>query len=119
MMRAALVWFILLGCGGREEVYNACEEPADCDVPEAAEAVCIEKNTEGFCSWECTVDDDCAEDGDEDFDFVCSSFESETALYCFPSCETVDSGGEECPPGYGCRSTGGGNDNRKICFPEG
>ena len=119
-MMHGIVLGLLLACGGPEETaYNACQEPEDCEVPEGAEAVCIEKNSEGFCSWSCMVDDDCAEDTDEDFDYVCASFESETALYCFPSCQEVDSGGEECPPGYGCRSTGGGNDNRKICFPEG
>ncbi len=55
----------------------------------------------------------------EDFTYVCASFESEEGLFCFPGCNDPDDEAGECPPGYGCRSTGGGADNRKICFPEG
>lgn len=115
-------WWLVLGllaCGGRDEVYAACDEPDECEVPDGAEAECLDKSGQGFCSWVCEDDGDCADDPDEDYDFVCASFESEPGLHCFPSCEDAGDSGTGCPPGYGCRSTGGGSDNRKICFPEG
>jgi hypothetical protein len=46
---------------------------------------------------------------------VCASFESTEGLHCFPSCE---SGEDHCPGGMSCRSSGGGSDNRKVCFPD-
>ena len=39
-------------------------------------------------------------------------------MYCFPACAEDAEDGEECPPGLNCRSTGGGSDNRQVCFPE-
>ena len=112
---------LLSSCGG-SNVYLACEAPSDCDVPEDADAVCLDKSGEGFCSIECEADDECdyAEEGDgAGFDFVCASFESEDGLFCFPACDEDAEDGDDCPAGMGCRSTGGGSDNRKICFPEG
>lgn len=107
------------GCGG-PGVYAACEDPGDCDgaVPEETEAVCLPKENWGFCTWTCDVDADCANDVNEDYDYLCSSFESSSDTYCFPSC--LEEGPEEldaCPNGYTCRSSGGGEDNRRVCFP--
>lgn len=115
-------WIVLalFGCN-KEVAYESCEVADDCAewVPDSAEPVCLEKSGEGFCSWTCEADADCADDPDEDFAYVCSSFESTEGLYCFPSCnEDGDSEVPVCPDGYGCRSTGGGSDNRRICFPE-
>ena len=120
-MRVASLLLTLsaLGACGGPELYGACEAPADCEVPEGASAECLEKSDAGFCTWECGEDADCEEAPDGDYDFVCASFESEPGQYCFPSCEEAADEAEACPAGYGCRSTGGGSDNRKVCFPEG
>lgn len=126
-MRAALLAICVLSIAScnkdskddDDDVYLACEEPEDCVVPEDRDAVCLEKADEGFCSWECDADSDCDDADDGDFDFVCASFESEEALYCFPACnEDAEEEEDECPGSMTCRSTGGGSDNRKICFPE-
>ncbi len=110
---------LLAGCGGSDEdLYRTCEQPDDCEVPEGFTAECLDKSGEGFCTWECDVDDDCAEADDEDFGYVCSSFESEEGKSCFPSCDDPEDADNPCPEGFGCRSTGGGSENRKICFPE-
>jgi len=113
----------LTGCSKNdpaEDAYQACEEPADCDSPEGRDPVCLEKSDEGFCSWECDADTDCEEASDDLFEYVCASFESELQLYCFPACaEEAEDAEDECPAGMNCRSTGGGSNNRKICFPDG
>ncbi|MFT5682083.1 MAG: hypothetical protein ACI8RZ_003001 [Myxococcota bacterium] len=112
-----MIWILgalLAGCSDDDPIYDTCTEPADCVVPEEATAVCLEKSDEGYCSWECAVDGDCAEDTG-DSDRICASFESDDAMYCFPSCEDD---GESCPDGLSCRSTGGGSENRKVCFPD-
>jgi hypothetical protein len=115
---ACAIAVALHGCGG-PDFYAACEEADDCSdvVPEEATGECVEKEGGGFCTWSCTADPDCDGDQDDDFDFVCAPFESTTGMYCFPACLEGADEGEDCPGGYGCRSTGGGSDNRKICFP--
>ena len=119
MRYASFVVLFLIGCD-KEVSYETCEVADDCEAwaPDSAEPVCLEKSGGGFCSWECATDPDCADDPDEDFAYVCSSFEDTEGLYCFPSCnEGEDSEAEVCPDGFTCRSTGGGTDNRRICFP--
>lgn len=118
-----IVLIVLFGCNKDDVNYEACDVVEDCAdwIPEGATGVCLEKSGGGFCSWECAADDDCAapEDDEHPYAYVCSSFESDPALYCFPSCEDEgDTDGEVCPEGFTCRSTGGGSDNRRICFPE-
>jgi hypothetical protein len=71
----------------------------------------VNKTEGGFCSWLCSVDTDCVVD--DGYTYVCTPFESNPDTYCIPSCE----GGAVCPEDYECRSTGGGAENRKICFP--
>lgn len=115
-----LLLLSLLAC--KEDLdYQSCEVADDCAewVPEEATSVCLEKSGGGFCSWECATDTDCEGDVEEDYTYVCASFESTDGLYCFPSCneDEADSSPSVCPEGFGCRSTGGGNDNRRICFP--
>jgi hypothetical protein len=116
MTRWIAVVFAVAGCGG-SPIYAECEEPDDCHVPDEVTAECLDKYGRGFCTWRCSADDECAWDEDE-YARVCASFESEDRLYCFPSCEGAEDESKACPDGFGCRSTGGGNDNRKVCFPE-
>ena len=120
-----LVW----GCGSRndlgENAYLSCETADDCDAPDGLDPACLDKSGEGFCTLECTVDEDCVDAGEESeeedeptWTWVCSSFETATDQYCFPSCEDPEDPELECPEGFTCRSTGGGSNNRKVCFPE-
>jgi hypothetical protein len=108
---------VLVGCGG-DPLYAPCDGPADCPAPEGVESECLAKSGDGFCTWECTVDEDCVFDED-DWGRVCASFESEEGTHCFPSCrEAEGDDGAVCPDDFTCRSTGGGSDNRKVCFPD-
>ena len=109
---------LLSSCGG-SGFYEPCEAADQCaDVaPEGATGECVEKEGGGFCSWSCVTDPDCAGDQDDAWDFVCAPFESTPGLYCFPNCNEDPEATEECPDGYACRSTGGGSENEKICFP--
>jgi hypothetical protein len=110
------LWWWMIACGG-SSIYAPCESADECPAPEEVTAECVDKSGVGFCTWECAKDEDCAFDEDA-YPRVCASFESESELYCFPSCEGAETDDPDaCPPGYGCRSTGGGSDNRKICFP--
>jgi hypothetical protein len=109
-----LIW---LGCGG-SPIYAPCEASADCPAPDGIDAECLRgEGDEGFCTWSCEADEDCAFDEDS-YARVCSSFASEPGKHCFPSCEgAADDDPDACPPGYTCQSSGGGSDNRKICYP--
>lgn len=107
------IWLAFAACTSKSDLYAACDEARDCSVPDDAEPACLDKSDEGLCTWECSVDADCATD---ELDLVCASFESDEGLFCFPSCEHDEA---DCPPRMGCRSTGGGSSNRKVCFPEG
>ena len=59
---------------------------------------------------------------------VCAPFESTPDMYCFLSCEDADLQTANATdadtfchtyagPSFGCRSTGGGSKNRKVCMP--
>jgi hypothetical protein len=124
---------------------SACKAPADCyGTLDAAslkgEARCIDRVTNGYCTHTCTQDSDCcAVEGEckSGFKQVCAPFESTTEKYCFLSCEPSDitaapdaggvDGGDDgtqyCQKNasaeFGCRSTGGGQGNRKVCIPIG
>jgi hypothetical protein len=99
-------------------------------------AVCLNKVPGGYCTHTCNTDDDCCAVPGECNDHrpeVCSPFESTGGKYCFLSCEkavVADAMGandtDEAADGYchtyagaslGCRSTGGGSQNRKVCLP--
>lgn len=113
-MLAACVSFCagaLTACAEENGLYAACDVPEDCEPPEDKQAACVAKDSGGFCSWTCGGDADC--DIDDDIEYACASFESTSGMYCFPSCEVDD----VCPEDFECRSTGGGSNNRKICFP--
>jgi hypothetical protein len=113
--------FLLVACHGGDlgDFYAPCTDAGTCEgvAPDGTDGECLDGTTDGFCTWECTDDAGCAGDQDDVYDFVCSPFESNPGQYCFPSCLEGDTDAPECPEGFSCRSTGGGGDNRKICFP--
>lgn len=111
-MRSLFLAAFLTACS--TPAYDACDIADDCAFPEDAVAACVEKSDAlKFCAVTCDADVAC-DVVDDAFDWVCAPFESSPESYCFPACADE---GPECPPGYGCRSTGGGADNEKICFP--
>lgn len=95
------------------------------------EAVCLDKVTGGYCTHSCTLDSDCCAAAGECAGAhaeVCAPFESTDGMYCFLSCEdaaleqtTLKDADQYCRTyagaAFGCRSTGGGSDNRKVCMP--
>lgn len=97
----------------------------------AGDAVCLDKVTGGYCTHLCTQDSDCCAAKGECAGAhaeVCSPFESTDDKYCFLSCEdadleatTLEDADQYCRTyagaAFGCRSTGGGSENRKICMP--
>lgn len=97
------------------------------DIP--GELTCLDRVEGGYCTHECTSDDDCCsvegecEEGETQ---VCGPFESTGLMLCFISCEASDIGDltedEHCQEyhrDFVCRSTGGGANNRKVCVPGG
>ena len=118
VLLSVLVIVTTASCTKQESIYDTCAAADDCVVPEDQEAACLEKGDDGFCTWECATDEDCDEADTTDHNFVCASFESSDGMHCFPSCEDVDDEADHCGSDMTCRSTGGGSDNRKVCFPD-
>lgn len=93
--------------------------------------VCLDKVTGGYCTHLCTQDADCCAAAGEcngNHAEVCGPFESTGNMYCFLSCEAADMAGTGitdadvychtyASAAFGCRSTGGGSKNRKVCTP--
>ena len=103
---------------------------------------CITKVPNGYCTHTCTQDTECCAAPGECLSGVkevCSPLENQGAQYCFLSCEDADiqralaanadagvdagAGGDGyCATFAGsstsCRSSGGGNKNRKVCLPK-
>jgi hypothetical protein len=126
-------------------VASDCYGDLDAASLQGGEPVCIDKVTNGYCTHKCKVDADCCAVPGEcrsGLKQVCSSFENADDKYCFLSCEPADidaasdagasdagtsdagaSGDDYCEKNasteFGCRSTGGGAENRKVCFPVG
>ncbi len=126
----------LIGCGDgeEEEAGESCEVATDCyqdvteEEPLVGDAVCLDRVAGGYCTHDCVTDADCcAVPGECESDRlqVCAPFESTGVLRCFLSCEADVIGDEEegdyCASfahrDFGCRSTGGGSENRKVCIP--
>lgn len=112
------------------------------------DVTCITKVTDGYCTHTCAQDSDCCAVAGEcltGVKQVCSPFENQGAQYCLLSCEDADvqsaigananngfyDGGATdagsvadayCKSFAGsatsCRSSGGGNKNRKVCIPQ-
>jgi len=132
------------GGSGGEQTGQSCTSAAQC-FPNIADGsavhgtvVCMDRVTNGYCTHECETDADCCAIPGEcntDLPQVCSPFESTGKKYCFLSCEESDirahetqlfaDGGIDADRfcsvranvDFGCRSTGGGSQNRKVCMP--
>jgi hypothetical protein len=120
-----------------EQAGRACMNAGQCypEVDGAAlmggPAVCLDQVPNGYCTHLCQADTDCCVVPGEcktGFPQVCSPFESATDKYCILSCEDVvvsDAGVTDANAycatyahaGFGCRSSGGGVQNRKVCVP--
>ena len=124
---------LVTACNGpdtNDNVGAACESPNEC-FPEVedrdalvGEIVCLGDVPGGYCTHLCETDDDCcAVEGEclTDFPQVCAPFQSTGMKMCFLSCEGIADDEhfcqEEAHPSFGCRSTGGGSENRKVCVP--
>jgi hypothetical protein len=88
------------------------------------ETLCLDKVTGGYCTHECDTDADCCSVAGEcpnKKTQVCGPFESTGQRMCFLSCEGEADGNAFCAryahADFGCRSTGGGSANRKVCVP--
>jgi hypothetical protein len=137
MRSLALIWTLaalamgLVGChdDNHENTGHACTAVEQCypgvDPADLLGAVvCMDRVTGGYCTHQCIVDTDCcaaAGECETGFPQVCAPFESTGDRYCFLSCEGVADEATYCQenanPGFGCRSTGGGSANRKVCVP--
>jgi hypothetical protein len=125
-----------------EQAGQACVSPADC-YPEiedrtalAGEIECLDRVDDGYCTHQCETDADCCAvpgECDTPLPQVCAPFESTGLMLCFLSCESdaldeAEAQGYEfadeaafcqryAHPRFGCRSTGGGSENRRVCVP--
>jgi hypothetical protein len=141
---AIVAWGIVCGafaCGedapppGGEQTGQSCTQPGQCfpTVPDGGlrgAAVCLDRVMGGYCTHLCATDADCCAVPGEcrtSYPQVCSPFESTGMKYCFLSCEDVpdDAGVIDTETychtyahaAFGCRSSGGGSENRKVCVP--
>jgi hypothetical protein len=136
----AILLIPLAACGDDDQdTGEACSVPDDCyeDVTDenrdmiAGEIECLQNVEGGYCTHQCETDDDCCTvDGecDRDHRVICSPFENESGIKrCFLACEAEDIGDLEetefcqefADEDFGCRSSGGGVENRKVCVPPG
>jgi hypothetical protein len=138
---AWLFWVgVAMGCGGddapAEQASQACKVASDCypridAATLQGELVCLDRVTDGYCTHLCEDDSDCCAVAGEcstGHPQVCAPFESTGKKHCFLSCESDIVGDAKAADGnaycsayantaFGCRSTGGGSENRKVCMP--
>ncbi|MBL8613389.1 MAG: hypothetical protein JNL38_38980 [Myxococcales bacterium] len=133
------------GPRGGEQVGQSCKVASECYPGLEAGALrgaaqCLSRVSGGYCTHLCTTDADCCAVPGEcvtGFKQVCAPFESTGQMMCFLSCEKEDlhaapDAGAGAPvlddsaycqtyvaSDFGCRSTGGGKKNRKVCVPSG
>lgn len=116
--------------GEETTVGNSCAAADQCfvdlDEEVIGDPVCLDRVPDGYCTHECSTDEDCcAVEGEcpNKADQVCGPFESTGLRLCFLSCEGQDDGDAYCAryahESFICRSTGGGAANRKVCVPNG
>jgi hypothetical protein len=128
-------------CGGDdhpppENAGQSCSTPAQCypgidgGALKGGAVQCLTSVPNGYCTHLCTTDADCCAVSGEcpsGKKQVCAPFQSTGQMMCFLSCEAADvtaSGVDEttfcqrfADAAFGCRSTGGGQKNRKVCVP--
>jgi hypothetical protein len=119
-----------------EQAGRACSNAAQCyqetdgAVLMGGPPVCLaDRVPGGYCTHLCSTDADCCAVPGEcktGFPQVCSPLESAPEKYCMLSCESAADGGASdadlycatyAHAGFGCRSSGGGSLNRKVCLP--
>jgi len=126
----ATLALLLPACGDDHEATGtACASASECypgidPATIEGEIVCMDRVPGGYCTHHCVTDADCCAVTSEcrtGFPLVCAPFESTGELFCFLSCEGVADEGTYCQANanqaFGCRSTGGGSANRKVCVP--
>ncbi len=129
-------------CKAASECYPGVAGAADGGAFNGQAALCLDRVPGGYCTHLCATDADCCAVPGEcrtGLKQVCAPFESTGQRMCFLSCEAADvaaavavvgpvaesgSGSKEdaycrsyAAAALGCRSTGGGKDNRKVCLP--
>lgn len=135
-----MLWLgLLTACGGDnpviEQTSQTCDIASECypRLDAAAlqgEPVCLDRVPDGYCTHLCEQDSDCCAVSGEcstGHPQVCAPFESTGMKYCFLSCEAdvvkqakLDDSvycSQYANESFGCRSTGGGSENRKVCMP--
>lgn len=130
--------------GTVEQAGQSCASADQCypDVGEGGalrgQVQCLTQVSGGYCTHLCAADSDCCAVPGEcksGFPQVCSPFTSTGQQMCFLSCEDADiarakQAGQLPADGdassycktfasaaFGCRSSGGGSKNRKVCVP--
>ncbi len=89
---------------------------------------CEDKFENGYCTHTCETDEDCCKYDEEcaaGLAYVCTPLSEDKTKRCWISCEASDLGDADpaahclmfAGAGAGCRSSGGGSDNRDICAP--
>src|SRR5262245_18643743 len=132
-LATALLALTAHACSSAMTAGAPCAVAADCypgvDTAKIKGTVlCLDKVPGGYCTHLCAGDGDCcAASGEcpEKHTEVCAPFESTGMMMCFLSCEASDVGSldenaycaQYAGDAFGCRSTGGGSKNRKICSP--
>lgn len=122
-------------CGGTaDQAGQPCTQASECYPGidpaklKGGAVQCLDRVPGGYCTHLCTKDADCCAVSGEcpgGHPEVCAPFESTGMMMCFLSCEASNLGGldetsycqQYAGDAFGCRSTGGGKDNRKICSP--
>jgi hypothetical protein len=120
-----------------EETGQSCRNASECfrqldgQALQGGEAVCIDEVPGGYCTHVCVDDGDCCAIPGEcrtNFPQVCSPFQSRPGKHCFLSCEPADIADAGIADenafcqrfahaSFNCRSSGGGDLNRKVCVP--
>jgi len=137
----------LLGCGDDDpapppgdNAGSSCTSASQCYPNVARDAglifkggdpECMTKVAGGYCTHKCTVDSDCCAIQGEcltGHPQVCSPYENTNEKYCLLSCDEAEVSaagstdanaycGSWASTSFGCRSSGGGSENRKVCMP--
>ena len=86
-----MLWiFASLACSNGPDIYESCESPDTCEVPEDQTAECVDDGGDGFCTWACKTDADCNPPDDYHWAFQCAPFQSSKGSHCFPACDGAE-----------------------------